>query len=120
MVQHSIKHNLHCLVVVLYPLAVARMDQVILWAIPLSLSSQICALKVVPFCSLLLKLPLWPVVLFLAVFIQFEVNFIEVNVLRVLVKFSFLLFSLTPPLYQLRPELHTVVMSDDLKSSFMS
>ena len=120
MIQHSIEHNLHCFVVVPYPLAVAKMDQVTSWAMPLSFSSQMYALKVVPFCSLLLKLPLWPVVLFLAVFIQFEVNFIEVNVLRVLVKFSFLLFSLTPPLYQLRPELHTVVMSDDLKSSFMS
>ena len=67
MVQHSVKHNLHCFVVVLYPLAVARMDQVISWAIPLSLSSQICALRVVPFCSRLLKLPLWLVILFLAV-----------------------------------------------------
>ena len=54
MIQHSIKHNLHCLVVVLYPLAVARMDQVTSWAMPLSFSSQMCALKVVPFCSLLL------------------------------------------------------------------
>ena len=35
--------------------------------LPLSLTSQMCALKVVPFCSLLLKLPLWPVILFLAV-----------------------------------------------------
>ena len=31
-----------------------------------------------------------------------------------------ILFSLTPPLYQLHPELHTEVMSDNLKSSFMS
>ena len=54
-------------VVVLYPLAVARMDQVTSWAMPLSFSSQMCALKVVPFCSLLLKLPLWPVIRFLAV-----------------------------------------------------
>ena len=67
MVQHSVKHNLHCFVVVLYPLAVARMDQVTSWAMPLSFSSQMYALKVVPFCSLLLKLPLWPVIRFLAV-----------------------------------------------------
>ena len=31
-----------------------------------------------------------------------------------------ILFSLTPPLYQLCPELHTEVMSHDLKSSFMT
>ena len=31
-----------------------------------------------------------------------------------------ILFSLTPPFYQLRPELHTKVMSHNLKSSFMT
>ena len=41
------EHNLHCLVVVLYPLAVARIDQVTSWAVPLSLISQMWVLRMV-------------------------------------------------------------------------
>ena len=65
--QHSRRHSLHCFVVVLYPLAVAKIDQVNSWGIPLSLSSHMWVLRAVPFCSLWLKLPLCPLNRFLNV-----------------------------------------------------